>query len=320
MPSRKVAFYAPGGGALSFKDALPLVAISCKSEEIFDRVKKVTRVDVLHLAGVKEPELDAPTVQVGSLAIGYARNNALNERGIFADYLVGVSSGEFTMAAIGKVISLENAAETLYERGKSQEIEAGGMGGAFIVIHDRRSGARHLKHAISAALSDFKSSHLSGDHTPSKTLVSFVESEKALLKEKLEKIEGVKRVMALKNLRYPPHGEHVEGTERWMEAIMGTLVLAGELGDSSVEMLSTRTARPMRRAQTIAKNLVLQTTEPTNLRGCVFAVLRKDVLDHYDLGPGNSMSNSLEDFDLGPGAIIHPVDDYSPAGVGIQKK
>ncbi|OGL34873.1 hypothetical protein A3F65_04135 [Candidatus Saccharibacteria bacterium RIFCSPHIGHO2_12_FULL_47_16b] len=311
---RRIAFYAPGQGIKSFKDGQDLLSEGSETHRIYEEIGIATGVDVIDVCRSEIAVTDPAVIQAVNVGVGYARAKALNECGIFTDYLIGVSSGEFTAAAIGGAISLRDAAITAYERGRSQVEEAGGKGGGFVVIHDRSAPPKRLKHTIKKTVKEFENSHLGGEHTPFKTMVTYVNEEKVALKAALEDIPGVRRVIALDNLPFPPHGKFVKATEEKLAYMMDEILREGGVKDSTLEIIATRTARPMRRAKTIINNLVLQTTKPTNLTGCVNYARNRGVVDHYDLGPGDSMSNSLGDFDLGPYAIIHPVGDYSTPG------
>lgn len=315
MLDRKVAFYAPGGGTKSFTDGLGLLDEGSLTHEIYERVFIATDIDVLDICRRKEPVITPAALQVASVAIGYARSQALNEQGIFADYVLGVSSGEFTAAAVANAVSVERAAKMSKQRGLSQAEEAGGLGGAYLVIHDRKARARKLRHKIRTSLTDFQASQLSGEHTPYRSLVTYFHEEAEAVKHNLETITGVKRVIDMANIGYPPHGGLLGDTERIVGHAVDELIKEGGIKDSTIEIIATRTARPMRKAKTIGRNLVLQTTRPTKLESGVYYVVNRGVLDHYDLGPGNSMSNLLEDFDLGAEAVIHPVGSYDRPGV-----
>ena len=313
-PSRKVAFYAPGGGVQTFEDGLELLNRSEKTADIYDEVGDATGVDVREVCRSKVVIEDPAVMQTTNVAVGYARANALNEVGVYPNFVIGVSSGEFTAAAITRAMALYDTAQAAFQRGTDQQEEAGGLGGGFVVFHDRRAPSRKVKRAITSALADFEHSHLGGDHTPLKTMVTYATAEKEDLSRVLSEIPGVKRVLNLNGLLYPPHGKFVAGTQGKLETLIESLHKDGRIKDATVEMISTRTAKPMKKARTIGRSLVLQTTQPTNLRGGVTYVVNRGVLDHYDLGAGNSMSNSLEDFDLGVDALIHPVGDYELPG------
>jgi malonyl CoA-acyl carrier protein transacylase len=310
--THKVAFVAPGSGINDWKDGLELLERSPKTEEIYDDVKTATGVDIIAICESKEDPVDPSNITPAALGIGVARANVLNELGIKPDFLIGLSSGEFTVAAIAGSMTVKAAAVFVKERGQSQNEVAGGKGGSVAVIHEHRA----LPDAqIKKLLAGFKGSHAGGFNTPLMTTFSYISEEKDDLIAKLLASPGVRRVREVNNLSFAPHGPAVEETRIFLAHLFEQMRKKGVVvRDATTPIIATRTARPMQKARTIRYNLIWQTTEPTNLRGGVEYADKKGVTDYYDLGPDIHMGRMLGNFALGPEVVVHKVGDYRRPG------
>jgi [acyl-carrier-protein] S-malonyltransferase len=310
--TKKVAFLAPGSGIKDWEDGLELLERSSKTEEIYAEVKEATGVDIIAICEKDEAPTDPSIIQPGALGIGVARANALEERGIKPDLLIGLSAGEFTMLAIAKSLTVKAAAKTVKYRGESQAIVAGGKGGALAVIHERRALPDNV---VKQLVKGLKGSHLSGFNTPLMTVFSYINEEKELLREALLDQPGVKRVLDVGNLNFAPHGPAVDGARIMLANFIRQMRRQGIVfKDAAIPIVATRTARPMQKARTIRYNAIWQTTEPTDFLGCVEYADRSGVTDWYDLGPDAHMGRMLGNFALAPDATIHPVGDYRRPG------
>src|SRR3989344_536292 len=113
----RIAFLAPGQGIDSWADGKILLDQSNETHRIYEKVYDATGVDIVHICDRDEPVNDSSIVQAAALGIGVARANYLKESVVNADYLIGLSSGDFTNAVISGAMTVEDGALIAYERG-----------------------------------------------------------------------------------------------------------------------------------------------------------------------------------------------------------
>lgn len=281
MREVKVAFVAPGQGFTSWEDGLKLLEESPDTEKIYEAVHQATGIDVIEVCRSTEPVDDTSVVQPAALAIGVARAEALKSKDINPDYLIGLSAGEFTVAAISGALSLSDAAQFVQKRGQYQMEAAGNLGGAITALHRKPIN-------IGAIMQGLEGVWHANDHAPTITGFSYLHEHYETLKARLA-AQGAK-VRDVNNLHFPPHGDAVIGAQRRIAELLGR---RGAIKDASTAIISIRTAKVMRKARTIRRNLVWQTTQTTRLNDAVNQALRSEVEAFYDLGPGDAMTKLL---------------------------
>jgi malonyl CoA-acyl carrier protein transacylase len=77
--------------------------------------------------------------------------------------------------------------------------------------------------------------------------------------------------------------------------------------NGAIPIVANKTGRLMQSAKTIKKNLIQQTSAPTQLNRGMAHIIDRGVEDFYNLGPGNSMFKLLGDFVALYSIRIHPV-------------
>lgn len=298
----RTAFLAPGQGIDSWADGLVLLDQSNETHRVYERVHDVTGVDIVDICERNEPVNDSSVVQAAALGIGVARALYLKELGVNPDYLIGLSSGEFTVAVIGGAMSVEDGALIAYERGIYQNEEAGGKGGAVVAIHGRRA----LK--IQEIIRGLEGVNVLGFNSPIKTGFAYLHEDYEELVNRLRGNPEVRRVLDIPNLNFPPHGPAVEKVQKRLADLFKSMRLKrAVVNDTATPIIATKTARAMKRARTIQHNLIWQTTNPTNLKNGINFAVNRGVEDFYDLGPGETMSKLLGDFSLRENIRVHPV-------------
>ncbi|MDB5161155.1 MAG: malonyl CoA-acyl carrier protein transacylase [Candidatus Saccharibacteria bacterium] len=310
MRKVKVAFMAPGQGVTSWEEGLSLLDESPRTERIYKEVYDATGVKITDVCEGKLPQDDTSIVQPAALGIGYARAEVLNqERGIKPDYLIGVSSGEFTVTAISRAISLKDAARFAQERGRMQQELAGGLGSAVSVLHRKELRLDEILKGLEgrAYPSNFHVRKKPNETGMRITGISYLHEVYDELRQRLE--ETGAKVIDIKNLEFPPHGDHLKGVQESLaKMIRSRTNLTGiKISDADTPIIATMTARAMQKARTIRRNIVWQTTNPTQLSDSVDLAVTKGVTEFYDLGPGDSMSKLLGFMSLGDNVKIIPV-------------
>lgn len=289
---------APGQGVKNWNDGLDLVKNWPRAEHIYDRVLKATGVDVIEVCESSEPITDPSVIQPAALAIGYARADFLRNEIVKPDYLMGLSAGEFTVAAISKALSLEDAAMLAHKRGLFQQQVAGGRGGSVLVMHHR--GSTQIK-KIEKAIEDLQGVNIANYHTPLKTGIAFCHESYQELKERLS-IPGIRKVIDVANLHFPPHGPEVSKAQEMLSTLFRQSVT---VKNAAIPIVANKSGRLMKSGRTIKKNLIWQTTSPTQLSKGMAYLINKGVEDYYDLGPDSSMSKLLGDFVSLYGINVH---------------
>lgn len=279
MREVKVAFIAPGQGIESWESGLRLLDEGPKTINIYEQVYDATGVDIIEICRSTEPTNDPEVVQPAALGIGYAQAEVLKDRNIDPDYLIGLSAGEFTVAAISGALTIKEAAKMTKQRGIFQNEEAGGLGGAVTALHRRPLDIKSIMHELEGVWP-------ANMHAPTITGFSYTHENYQELRDRLAK-QGA-RVRDV-NIPFPPHGDAVKKAQDRL----AELFKRGLVKDAATNIISIRTARATKKARTIKHNLIWQTTQPTKLNKAVLFAIRNGVEDIYDLGPGDSITKIL---------------------------
>lgn len=285
-------YVAPGSGLKDWNYGIDLARKWPPAEHIYDRVLKATGVNIFAVCERAQNEpIDQPEIsQPAALGIGYASADFLRHNVASPDYLMGLSAGEFTVAAISGALSLEEAARLSHSRGAFQQKVAGGQGGSVMVLHHRGRGpAKRIKEAING----LPGAHISNFHTPFKTGIGYTNEAYANGLKKRLNLPGVRRIIDIPNVSFPPHGPNVEKAQEMLSHLVDT---TSRFKDSTVPIVANKTGRLMQSGRTIKKNIIWQTTSPTQLNRGMAYLISKGVEDYIDIGPDNSMEKLLGDF------------------------
>ena len=271
---------APGQGIEDWASGLDLLDRSPETARIYEEIYDVTQVDIIDLCRSDNPSTDPGVVQPAALGIGVAQANILAEEGVRPDYLIGLSAGEFTVAAISGALRLKEAAYISQQRGVYQAEAANGTGSAVTAIHKRPLDIKTLLKDLPGA---WPANFLAADLTT----FSYLHGSYDTLVERLI-VQGA-RVRDL-NMPFPPHGISVKEAQDRLAILLSK---RGTVKDASTQIISIRTAQASKKARTIRHNLIWQTTEPTQLNRAVNKALEMGVEEFYDIGPDNSITKIL---------------------------
>jgi [acyl-carrier-protein] S-malonyltransferase len=296
--SRKRAYVAPGSGIKDWSYGLELARHWPKTDSVYDTVKRVTGVDVYDVCSrdLKNPETDPAITQPAALGIGYASADFLTHEHGPADLLGSLSAGEFTLVAIAGSVELAKALELAKKRGELQRDIAGGLGGsAMILLHKRFDKSLALKRQLSERIESLPDVDFANFHTPKKIGISFSNDafDNGKLLEKFDDIPGVRRVLHNKEVVFRPHHPSLHRVQSALGRFMSKSV---HVGDSKIPIMANYTGRAMQRGKTISKNLLWQTTAPTQTQRAMLAMMKRGVTEFIDIGPDNSMQKLLGDY------------------------
>jgi malonyl CoA-acyl carrier protein transacylase len=277
MEEIKIAFVAPGQGVDDWSSGRKLLEqYPDIVQPIYGRIEHATGVDIAQV-GLNDEDVNTSVAQPAAVGIGYAHSKVLESQGIRPDYVIGLSAGEFTVSAIIKSMSLENAAITSRQRGILQDLEAGGRGGVMVAIHREPLNIKRVTKVVSSA-------YRSNVHNPIMTGFGYLKEQEAELEAALK--EQGARVKIVKSLKFPPHGRYVKGTRKALKKIITDRV---PISDSETAMISIRNGKIINKARQVRRSLVWQTTQPTRLDLAIQTAIDQGVTEVYPLYPGNTI-------------------------------
>jgi [acyl-carrier-protein] S-malonyltransferase len=273
----KITFVAPGQGIDNWSSGRELLGqYPDIVQPIYGRIERATGIDISQVGLTKE-DVDTSVAQPAAVGIGYAHSKVLESQGIKPDFAIGLSAGEFTVSAIIKSMSLEDAAITSRQRGILQDKEAGGKGGVMVAIHREPLNIKKIKRAVSSA-------YRSNAHNPIMTGFGYLKEQEADLEAALK--EQGARVKIVKSLKFPPHGRYVKGTRKALKRLIRDRV---PMSDSETAMISIRNGKIINKARQVRRSLVWQTTEPTRLDLAIQTAIDEGATEVYPLYPGDTI-------------------------------
>jgi len=281
MREVKVAFVAPGQGVDDWSSGLRLLETEPGIvEPIYERIKRTTGVDIEDVGTRNELDIPTEIAQPAAVGIGYAHFKVLEAQGIRPDYAIGLSAGEFTVAAIIGSMVVEKAAIYSMRRGVSQNREAGGQGGVVIAIHRKPLDLGAIKKSA-------KHTYRSNVHNPIMSGFGFLNKDKGQLVEALE-AQGA-RVKDVESLTFPPHGRYVRQTRRELSRMLKPRTLKA----AEIDMISIRNGKIINKPRQIRRSLVWQTTKTTRLDKAIQTAIDNGVEEVYPLMPGDTIAPLL---------------------------
>jgi|GEM_PF-5175799 len=289
-----VVYVAPGSGIKDWSYGIDLVRKWPQAEQVYDRVLKATGVNIFSVCEraqtepIEEPEIAQPA----ALGIGYASADYLRHNVGPPNYLMGLSAGEFTVAAISGALSLEDAAMLSHNRGRFQQEVAGGKGGSILVMHHRGPNNQRFSRRIEELIANIPGTHVANYHTPLKTGIGYLHSAEEELMARLD-TEGIRRVMNVANLNFAPHGPAVERAQEMLSNLFERSVV---VKNATVPIVANKSGRLMQKAGTVKHNLIWQTTSPTQLNRGMAYLISRGVEEYIDIGPDKAMAKLLGDF------------------------
>ncbi len=288
----KVAFCFPGQGSFEAGMGRDFAAAIPAARRVFERGSEASGLDLERLCFHAEAEelLDTAVQQPALVATSLAVLEALRERGVEADFMIGHSVGEFAALAAAEAMTIEEAIALVRERGLAMAEAAARNPGSMAAILGL---ADEIVEGLCRRILGVWPANY---NCPGQIVVS---GENPAVDECIEQAqgEGARRVVKLR-VSGAFHSPLVaRAADRLRPAIEKV-----RFQEPVAPFMSTVTAR-LESAHRIGPLLVDQLTAPVRFTQSASELMRIGVRTFVEVGPGNVLSGLVKRIDRSVKAI-----------------
>jgi len=137
----KIAFVFPGQGAQHVGMGQEIISKYIESKKVFDRANDVLDFDLYALCNTENKKInDTAYTQAALLSVSIATLKVIEDMGVKADYLAGLSLGEYSALVASGLLSFDEAIDIVRKRGQyMQEAALETDGGMAAIIGSSQS-------------------------------------------------------------------------------------------------------------------------------------------------------------------------------------
>ncbi|WP_211745986.1 ACP S-malonyltransferase [Paenibacillus sp. Marseille-Q4541] len=289
----KIAFVFPGQGSQSVgmaKDAYDQVEAS---RAIFNQADEALGFSLSSMvfegpdSDLKQTKNTQPALLTASIAL----YEALQEKGITADYMAGHSLGEYSALVASGVISFSDAVSIVRARGTfMEEAVPGGRGAMAAVLGAEREALAELCAQISSQGEDYVV-ELANLNSPGQIVVSGLQDGVSELVQRVKEAGG-KRAIPLE-VSGPFHTSLMKGAAEKLQDRLSQI----SLQDAAVPVIANVTAEPVTDAGTIQSLLVEQVYSSVRWEDTIMYLVQQGVDTFIEIGPGNVLTGLIKKID-----------------------
>ncbi|MDQ0113039.1 ACP S-malonyltransferase [Paenibacillus harenae] len=287
----KTAFVFPGQGAQAVgmgKDAYETFERSRAIIEQADEALGFKLSDIIFEGPEETLKLTANT-QPALLTVSIALLEALEGRGLKADYVAGHSLGEYSALVAAGVLSFKDAVRTVRARGLFMEQAVpNGQGAMAAVLGAEREALAALCAQVS---SESTAVELANVNCPGQIVVSGTAAGVQTVVER-GKEAGAKRVIPL-DVSGPFHSSLMKPAAEKL----GDTLASVELQDASIPVIANVTAREVTGASDIRALLVEQVYSPVLWEDSVRYLIEQGVDTFVEIGSGTVLAGLIKKID-----------------------
>ncbi|EXG83174.1 ACP S-malonyltransferase [Saccharibacillus sacchari] len=287
----KIAFVFPGQGAQSVGMARDAYDALPDAKTLFDTADRTLGFGLTKLVfdGPVDDLKQTANTQPALLTASLALLQAVQAKGIEADYAAGHSLGEYSALAAAGVLSFEDAVTIVRARGLFMEAAVpGGQGAMAAVLGADRGKLAELCAEISAAGTVVEPANL---NCPGQIVVSGSAEGVEALSARVKEI-GAKRAIALE-VSGPFHSSLMkEAAEK-----LGEKLADVTLGEGRIPVVANVTARPVSGAEAVRESLISQVYSPVLWEDSVQWLIGEGVDTFVEIGPGSVLAGLIKKID-----------------------
>ncbi len=282
----KIALLFPGQGTQVTGMGKDFYDNYDSAKEVYEIAGEATGIDVAGLCFNEDERLNITEyTQIALLTTEVAILKTLTDMGLKADYLSGLSLGEYGALAAAQVMDYKDLFKVIKNRGKFMQ-DAYPVGGAMTAVLGLDADKiKQVCESVDGIVS------IANDNCPGQIVITG--EEKAVAKAgELLAAEGAKRRIPLK-VSGPFHSALLKGAGEQLAEVLAPIAIK----DPVIPYISNVTADVVADCKEIKNLLAAQVYSPVRFRESVLRMQALGVTDFIEIGPGKTMSGFVRKTD-----------------------
>lgn len=281
----------------------------CK--EVFENANKALGLSITDICFNEDERLnETEYTQPAILTMSYAIFKLMEEKGIKADYMAGLSLGEYSALCASGAMDFEETVSLVRKRGKFMtEAVPSGVGAMSAVMNMEEE---IIKEALKEASTETELAMIANYNAPGQIVIAghlqAIERAEKILAEK-----GAKRVIRL-NVSGPFHTSLLKPASEKLETELNNI----SINEPKVPVITNLTGDIV---SNIKETLVKQVMSPVKWEQSIKKIIENGVDTFIELGPGKTLSSFVKKIDRS--VNVYNVEDLASLektckGIGIE--
>lgn len=288
----KTAFVFPGQGAQAVGMGKDVYEAFEGSRAVFEQADEALgfKLSEIIFNGPDDELKQTANTQPALLTVSVALLQALEGRGLKADYVAGHSLGEYSALVAAGVLRFEDAVRTVRARGEFMEQAVpGGEGAMAAVLGSERDALAALCAKISE---EGNIVELANVNCPGQIVVSGSAAGVQAVVERGKEEAGAKRVIPLE-VSGPFHSSLMKPAAEKLSGVLAEV----SMGDAAVPVIANVTAGPATEAASIRNLLVEQVYSPVLWEDSIRYLMEQGVDTFVEIGSGTVLAGLIKKID-----------------------
>lgn len=272
-------------------------------KEVFDKADEVLDFKVTDMCFGEDERLnETEYTQPALLTMSYAVYKLMSEKGLKADYVAGLSLGEYSAHAVSGTMSFEEAVKLVRKRGKFMTDAVPKGEGAMCAVLSLE--AEKIQEACNE-VSEIGRCMIANYNAPGQIVIAgdkeAVEKAAEIVKEK-----GAKRAVML-NVSGPFHTSLLKPAADKLNEELNKI----ELSDMTIPVITNLTAEIVEDKSQVVDILTKQVMNPVKWEQSVKKMIELGVDTFVEMGPGKTLSSFVKKAakEVGADVAIYNVED-----------
>lgn len=283
---KKIAFVFPGQGAQVIEMGKEIIENYPESKKIFERACKVLDFDLEALCNSQNEEINQTEfTQPALLAVSIAILKAVEEQGIQANYVAGLSLGEYCALVANGALELEEAVVLVRKRGRFMEEAAKNTNGAMAaVLGATEADLKEILNQVDGIV------QIANFNSPVQLVIS---GEEKAVHEACQLLADRKIRAIPLNVSGAFHSSLMDEASNKLEEALKSVTIR----DFSVPYVANVTAKMVTNHEDVKELLIAQVASSVRWEESIRLLIQQGVSTFIEIGPSKTLAGLIKKID-----------------------